>query len=421
MKRKKGRYQHNDKKTVNREYMSYEDVPIKDYDSNEIVSKNLTKKFLKVFLILFISVAALLALMNIEYLTPENISHWFQYDLLGKSEGNGYPVRFSGTNISTNNFELMDGVPVYCSDTSIVVLNSNAGEYQNRQHAFASPVLKTNSGYSIVYNIGATGYKIINRTDMVYSDSTKQKIFSADICSNGVYALLTSGDDYLAKLSVYRSDNLEKYAYSFADYYVNNVSLNKYGNRAVVSGVSSKNGGLTSVIYILDFSKKNYLQKYEIDDSYIYDVCYLNNGNAIAVGENSLYYINVDKNSKSDISYENKVLTTYTLDRDFGLLISLSKNPDGRECDISRFDSDGKMDIKFSTGTKISSLDFYDNKIASLSQSNINIYDNTGKSISSIETNADTRKICFINSNTMYILGKNEISVMNIDYTVSDK
>ena len=54
MKRKKGRYQHNDKKAVNRKYMSYEDVPIQDYEDTDPVPKNLTKKFLKVFLILFI-------------------------------------------------------------------------------------------------------------------------------------------------------------------------------------------------------------------------------------------------------------------------------------------------------------------------------------------------------------------------------
>ena len=32
MRKKKGRYQHNDKKAVKREYMSYEDVPINDYE-----------------------------------------------------------------------------------------------------------------------------------------------------------------------------------------------------------------------------------------------------------------------------------------------------------------------------------------------------------------------------------------------------
>ena len=416
MKRKKGRYQHNDKKAVNRKYMSYEDVPIQDYEDTEPVPKNLTKKFFKVFLILFLSVVALLAIMNIQNLTPENISHWFQYDLLGKSEGDGYPVNLSGTNINTSNFDLMDGVPVYCSDTSVVVLNSNGGEYQNNQHAFASPMLKTSSGYSIIYNIGATGYKIIDRKSTVHSASADKNIFSADICPKGVYAILTQGNDYLAKLTVYRSDNLERYTYSFADYYVNNVSLNNDGSRAVVSGVSAKNGGFTSVIYVLDFNQNSYLQKYEIDDTYIYEICYLDNGNAIAVGENAAYYININDSKKSDISYNKQTLTSYTLDKSFGLLLSLSTNPDGRECNVSRINPDGNIDFNFNTGTKILSLDYCDDKIGVLTQSGVRIYDKDGKIISTAETPSDTRKICFINSDSMYLLGKSEISQLEIKY-----
>ncbi len=414
MKRKKGRYQNSDRKVSKREYMSYEDVPIKDYEDTEPIPKNLTKKFFKVFLILFISVVTLIALLNIDYLTPENISHWFEYDLLGKSEGDGYPVRFSGTNISLNNFDVMNDVPVYCSDTSIVVLNSNAGEYQNNQHAFANPVLKSNSNYSIIYNIDATGYKIIDRKNVIHTSSTQNKIFAADIAQNGVYALLTQGEGYLSKLTVYRSDNLEKFSYNFADYYINTISINNDGTRAVLSGVSAKYGGMISAIYIIDFSQKSYLQKYEIDDAYIYSVCYLNNGNVIAVGENSAYYIDVEKGEKADISYNNKVMTTYTSSRNYGLVLSLSQNPDGHECDVMRINSNGKIDFNFSTKNRINYLDCYDDKIAVLSPSGVNVYNIDGVITSAKEVNSDARKICMINQSTIYVLGKSQISVLNI-------
>lgn len=416
MKRKKGRYQSNDRKVSKREYMSYEDVPIKDYEDTEPIPKNLTKKFLKVFLILFLSVVTLLALLNIDSLTPENISHWFEYDLLGKSEGDGYPVLFSGTNVNVNNFDIMDSVPVYCSDTSVVVLNSNGGEYQNNQHAYANPVLKSNSNYSIVYNVGATGYKIINKKSVVNTASANNKIFSADVSSNGVYAILTQGEDYLSNLMVYRSDNLEKYEYNFADYYVNNVSISKDGTRAVLSGVSAKYGGMISAVYILDFSQDSYLQKYEIDDTYIYSVCYLENGNAVAVGDSAAYYINVEKGEKSDISYNNRTLTCYNADRDYGLLLSLSKNPDGKECEVVMVDRDGNSDINVYTGTKITSLDYCNDKISVLSPSTVDIYDKSGTILSTIDAGGDARKVCFVNSDMVYILGKSRISQLNIEY-----
>lgn len=416
--KKKGRYQHtNPNKASKRKYMSYEDVPLREYRDTEPVPQNLTQKFIKVFFFLFIAVVAVMAMINVDNLTPDNISHWFQYDLLGKTEGSGYPVRFNGISVNSNNFSVMDRTPVYCSDTSVVVLNSNAGEYQNTQHAFANPIMKTNMNYSIIFNADATNYKIINRESTVYSGTTDKKLFDADVAENGTYALLTYGSDYLSALNVYKSDNNKRYSYSFADYYVNNLSLNNTGSGAALSGVSAKNGGLISVIYILDFNQENYLQKYEIEDSYIYEIKYLDNGNVIAVGDSCAYHIDVENGKKTDINYGSKTLTTYTLNAKFGLLLSLSVNPDGRECDIIAINNTGKTETEINTKNKVESLDYKNEKIAALLPSSVVIYDTSGKQLAISETSTDARKACFADNNTLYVLGTSNISKISVDYS----
>ncbi len=414
MKRNRGRYQNDEakqeKKAAKRKYMSYEDVPLEDYRDEEPMPENLTKRFLKMFLILFLSVVAVLALMNIEKLTPDNIAHWFQYDLLGKSEGDGYPTGFSGSAVNNGNFDLISGVPVYCSDTSIAVLNNNAGVYQDEQHSYAAPVLSVNGGYAIVYNLNATGFTVLKRDSIVYSSSVKQKILSADVSSNGIYGILTRSDDYLAKLTVYRTDNLEKYTYSFADYYMNKVSVNKDGSRAVLTGVSARNGGLISVIYVLDFTQDNYMQKYEVDDTFIYDIRFLDNGNAFAVGNNKSFYININDGGKTDIGYDSRTLTAYTIKRDQGAVLSLSYNPDGRECDIVSFNKDGSRDSEISTGKKIISLDMRGNERAILCPDSIIVYDREGSVKGTSAADTDARKIVYCDYNTFYVLGKSRIS-----------
>ncbi len=416
MKKAKGRYQNKERRIVNRKYMSYEDVPLQDYRDNDPVPNNLTRKFFKVFVILFLSVVLVLALMNIDNLTPDNISHWFQYDFLGKTEGDGYPIDFDGTVVNTQNFDLLDGVPVYCSDTAITVLNSNAGEYQTSQHAFANPITNVCSGYAMIYNANATGFKIINREKMIYTGSAKSKIFSADISPSGVYALLTQGEDYLSKLTVYRKDHLEKYTYSFADYYVNRVSLNRDGTRAVLSGISAKNGGLISSVYVLDFSQEKFLQKYDFEDSYIYEVKFLDNGNAVAVGEKSAHYINIQENKKKDFPYNSRNLTTYTLSRNYGLILSLSNSPDGRDCDIMMVNAEGDKLSEIQTGQQILSLDYRNGKIASLFSSSVLIYNEEGKNIASTKASVDARKIRFSSDSVLYALGKSRIFQLSIDY-----
>ena len=397
-----------------REHISYEDAPLADI-KNDPLPENATKKFFKAFLILIISVILVMALMNIDKLTPENISRWIEYDLLGKSEGDGYPASFSGADVDTGNFDLMDGVPVYCSDTSITVLNSNAGKYQEINHAFANPVLSTNSNYSIVYNAGATGYTIVDRKSVVKTGLTESKIFCADVCPKGIYCILSEDDDYLAKMTVYRKDDLEMYTYSFADFYVNRISMDKSGTRAVVSGLSAKNGSLLSVLYVLDFSQSNYMQRYEFDEIYIYDLKYLDNGNAVAVGDKAAYYIDINNGSKKDIDYHSKFLTTYTLDRQNGMLLSLSSTPDGKECEVMLTDENGKQSASIQTNRQVLSMDCEYERIAVLFDGEAVVYNMKGKRVADMKSAGDARKIRFADANSVYILGKSSL------YNVSAK
>lgn len=419
MKTNRGRYQNDEskqeKKAAKRQYTSYEDVPLEDYRDEDPMPNNLTKRFLKMFFILFLAVVAVMAVLNLEKLTPDNIVHWFQYDLLGKTDGDGYPTNFSGSLVSDGNFDLISGVPVYCSDTTITVLNKNAGTYQEHQHSYASPTLSVNAGCGIVYNTNATGYTVFKRDNIVYSGAVKQKIFAADIAANGTYAILTKGEDYLAKLVVYRSDNLEKFKYSFADYYMNTVSVNKDGTRAILSGVSARNGGLISVIYILDFSQDNFLQRYEMDDTFIYDVKFLDNGNAYAIGTDRLVYIDIKEGSKNDISYGNRYLSAYAFHRSQGVSLVLSANPDGRACDLLSFNASGEKDCDIATGEKVTSLGMRDNDRAILSDGKITVYDRDGTVKGTIKTDSDARKLVYCDKNTFYVLGKSRISRLTLE------
>lgn len=414
--KRKGRYQKVDPKNINdRKYTSYEDEPLRESRITETVPQHPTKVFLRVFLIVCISVVAVLALINLDRLTPDNISHWFEYDLLGKTDGNGYPVRFNGTGVSAGNFSVMDGAPIYCSDASVVVLNNNAGEYQNSQHSFAVPVLKASSGYSIVYNADGTGYKIIERDKTLYSENADYKIFDADICPDGTYAVLTKGSEYLAELTVFNKNHGKKYAYSFADYYVNKVSLNGSGNMAAISGVTAKNGGLVSAVYILDFTQENYFRKYEFDGSFIYDIRYLDNGKVVAVGNDCAYYLDVENNTKSEVYYQMKTLTNYCISKNGGLLLALSTGSDGRSCDVVSVNPDGRTNCNISTANKVLSLDIRNDKIAVLFPSGLTIYDVKGKKLSEVKTASDARKACFCDNNNLYVLSTSRIGKISIE------
>lgn len=413
MKKKQGagRYRNIDKKS-NRRVVSYEDVPIDDYEL-PTVPKHIFKNMLKAIGIVFVSVAVLLVILNWNYLTSEQFANWFNYEFLGKSYGDGYPVRIVGTNVKSQNMMLVnDSVLTYCSDTAILTLNSTAGEIMNEQHSFTTPSLKTAGDYMIVSSTAAKSYKILTSNSVVCTGTTDAKIFDADISSNGRYALLTETDGYFSKFTAYLSDNREKYNYSFADSYAYTLSLNKDGTKAVVAALNSENGLSTAILYILDFNESAYEAKYVFEDDYIYDVCYLDNNNILAVGANSTYFIDVENQSKTTISYNSATLTIYKLSKENGVLLSLSDTPDGQECSLMFIAQDGTTKYNFSLGQKIDALDLYGTSPVAVIQDKAYLYTESGSIVSQAECGRDTKQICMFNSNTAYTLGNSEISML---------
>ena len=184
---------------------------------------------------------------------------------------------------------------------------------------------------------------------------------------------------------------------------------------AALSGVTAKNGGLVSAVYILDFTQENYFRKYEFDSSFIYDLSYLDNGKVIAVGNDASYYLDAENNKKDEVYYQMKTLTNYNISRNYGLVLSLSSGSDGRFCDVMAVNADCKTDMSISTANKVLSIDVRNGKVAVLLPTGLNVYDLTGKQLATVNTSTDARKACFSDNSNMYILATSRIGIINID------
>ena len=131
-KRKKGRYS---EKKVNKErkVISYEDVPLDDYEQEKTdISPSAVKKIIIGVVIALVAGLIVFAFVNRDKLTPENIAVWWNYDVLGNG-GKGYPVNIVGTEVKAGNFTENQNRIAYASDTSFVTLNSSGSEIANVQ------------------------------------------------------------------------------------------------------------------------------------------------------------------------------------------------------------------------------------------------------------------------------------------------
>lgn len=394
-----------------RDFLSYEELPLEDYEAQTPkVTKYAVKRLFKAFLILIVCALAVFVFANREKLTYDTITNWFQYELLGQGSGGGYPASIVGTKVSDGNFVNTDSYLAYASDTSFVTLSSNAYQISNRQLSYSKPVLRQNGNKIMVYNLGGTGFQINSVNENIYEGDAPDKILTCDIGQSGTYALVTQASGYLSKLYVYDNENKQKFTYSFADYTIYSAAVNQAGNGGVFCGISSKGGSASSALYILDFSSDKPKKVFEFDNNVICDIKYLSGDTIVAVGRTASYLIDVDTLKVTEKEYGQMLLTGYDINTDTGcFVVSLSRSGDGHSCDLLYFNWSGELVSTISTNYKITSVSLYKDRIAVLSGGTAHVYSKLGDKLFDADAGSDSRQIKLYNDNTAYILGITEI------------
>lgn len=386
-----------------RENLSMEDAPIEEYENGKKAYTNIKKRPVVIILALLIFAVAVAATWNI--ISPNNIGN----NIFSSSSGDGYPVSIKGTNVETGNITLLSNNFAYVSDSYFMVLSDSAGVNAERRLKYANPTIISKDSRAIIYDRGGKGFQIDTVKESTYSGEMENNIISADLHSSGMYAFVTEKDGYTSKLTVYNSDNTQKYAYYFADYYMSCVSISNDGKKAAVAGVSAKDGVLISVVYVLDFSSEEPLLKAEVDDNMFLSIRFLDNGNICVVGDNATTIFYSDYKNRVDYSYDGGLLTAFQTDASKGAVLSVSRSGDGKACDIRCIPKAGSSQRTIETDLQITAMSLNGENIGILSQGQITLYNQSGNNLGSWDAGLDARTLCLQSSNFAYVLGVSEI------------
>ena len=404
--------EHKKKAIDKRESLSYEDVPIDDYFDESVDKVEMPTPVIKLLIILLSCTAVILIWTNWSNLSPDKVALWIQDSVLGIGSGQGFPVAISGNEVRNANFKLLDSDVAIVSDTSFFTVNKQGKQTCNRQHSFSSPVLMVDGNISMLYNRGGKGLQIESISNEIRKASCDNAIQAADISSSGVYAVVTESKSYLSEMTVYLKDNTEKYKYYFSECYVMNIDVNSDGSMACASGVLSRDGAMTSIIYVFDFNKTDPLLKLEFEGLPV-NIEFINNNKLSFITDKALNIIDINSKSNKEINYDKRILTSYAIDKGEKICLALSSSTDGRNCDILMVDKSGNITVEFKTEIKILSLALKDNIIEILSPSTLNIYSNKGELINKKEAGNDAKEIILCSKHDAYILGVSDIRKMN--------
>lgn len=392
-----------------REVLSFEELPLDEYEKKNNKETKIKLDFKKIIIaaaIVFVLVLSVFVFFN----------HGTLSGCTGANRSSdSFTAAVSGTSVDAGNFRIFDSGLLYSSDTNIVSLKSDGEERFNVQHGFAKPIVKTVGSKSLAYDLGSDDFKIIGSNGVEFSASVENKIYLADIASNGAYALVTEVKDYNAKLTAFNNKNKRTYAYSFADYHITSMGLDSDGTRAVVCGVSADNGLQTGVIYVIDFKKEEPLAKHIVSDDLVYDCKFLSDGSVCVIGQEGTYICN----SKSfehieKISYNEMSLTAYDFNSDIGVAsLALSRSGDGSNCNILYVNTSGEIEKTIETDHSIHSLSTYKNRIAISDANKVYLYNNSGELLESYDCKT-IKQIRLYSVNGFYILGHNGISGVSL-------
>ena len=397
-------------KYSHREVLTYEDMPLEEReegsDGVRVRRKNFNiKRLIAVAVIVVLLFGIVFFAFNSDKLSFHNISNFFKYGVFNSNSEESFPLDIKGERIAAGNFLRIGQDICYSSDTKTRLLNNYGRTVFSAQHAFINPVLTVCGKGALVYNLGGTGYQLIDKEGEVFTEEMTDDILVADYSDSGIYAIVTESGGYLSKLYVYNEKHEQIFAYSFADYYVTSVSLNSSGSRAVVAGVSALNGVNIASLYVLDFTKDTPVYFSELENNIIYKVMYVTDKYACAVGRSSSFALNTYNGELETYDYTGRTLTAFDINRDTNTYtLSLSNSGDGRNCDIVSFNSGGREDKSFSVDDKIIDISTYKGRVALMTNEKVMLYSKDGKHISEKVLASDPHSVVLYTGSDAYIL-----------------
>ena len=330
-----------------------------------------------------------------------------------KKEAN---TAITGTSVLEKNIQAVDTGIMYISDTSLVELNHDCERIFYEKHSFTNPLMKSSGNYTIAFNAGSGDYRIIYNKEKKHEGVEGSSITDCDINASGTYCIISDKTGYLSNLSVYNKDNEFVYSYSFSDFYAVSAAISPDGKQVTVGAVNSFEGRLMTKVYVLDVTKNEPLNVFSYDDNLVYDVKYLAD-DRVAVVTDALTTV-ISKNAEKEVpyTYSSMILTAYDFCEDSGIVLSLSKSADGRNCTVVSLDDEGHEIGLFTTDQKILSLYAAQDRTAILSYGKLSLYNAYGDKFGEWEIGSDSKSVLLPENKTAYILGVSGITKMTLDY-----
>ncbi len=368
----------------------------------------------RVAIILLVLVLALAVWVNRENLRPENVWNWVKLQLMGSSEGDGFPVTITGSQVLASNFAAQNGNAMVLSDTALTVLSDSGRELLSLRHSLDQPALRTAGSMTLLYNQGSLGYLVLSGMEEKISGTAERELLFGAIAQNGRFALGLQGADGASELQVFQPDGSLQYRYQFARDYITAIALNYDGAYGVVCTVRSEKGKLISKVTVFDFSKDTPLSSFETEDTLLLDAAWTEGGEIYAVGDSSLLLADSASYDFTEYSYEGRQLTAYCFGQSRAF-VSVSAYEHAGPSTLLVFHGGGDP-LRVECDQRMVSISVSGGTVAALANSQAIYWDSsTGEELGRADAGSDAKSIALASEKLSFVLGVSEVRTVEIE------
>ena len=237
------------------------------------------------------------------------------YSLDRNDSGEAVPFEHGGKD--TDIYTLLDGNLLVCSPNYLHLYAQSGTSYIEQNIAFERPVIRTNGNHAIVFDAGGKDYFLISGRELVYQGTLdgNRSIISANICSNGQYAIVSTERGYKGFVSVYRKAGDLAATWGVSSEFVADCALMNNGSTLVILSIGQDGSSFRSTLKYHSMGVEEPFATAELFNNVVLDLK-VQGETLWALGENQVCAYSTDGNLLGSYDYTNGYLKQYSLSGD---------------------------------------------------------------------------------------------------------
>lgn len=369
-----------------------------------VKTANALKAAAVVFVVLLLIVIAAAQFGGVTFST---IGDYISTSIARIGAGDGYPYSVHGMNITdavitNSDLALLD------SD-SVKVINSTAKEISDLKYTYDHPVMFSNSGRILLYDMGGKSFRVQSKTRVLYEKAMDYMILTATIGRDGSVAVATRADGAESMLTVFDKNNDEAFVWMCSKEHIVSCDVSDNGRYFTVAVLGVQNGTVYSKVYVFDKKFDDPIASFEYQETAVASVQFLSNETVMVLGNNLCEIINGSEvKEKVDVSVDTPS-RLYISDNNTAVLV-LSKYSSTTQKIIKVYDKTGAEKFCADIDGLVKSVHSDGKYVAVLTDSKLQVFNMKGEMCGSADVNSDAEKV-LVSSRRTYVYSSDKIDM----------